>query len=124
MPLIQDYALSQVYVLQIEQKAVEISSQQDLERKIIGLQNEVQVLIHFLSSKTFLSLTEVGRKKHITARLIILLICFFVLQCIEHAMSCLEEQQDEFDFKYQTFQMEGGQLQFHFNLRTMFSEDD
>lgn len=24
-------------------------------------------------------------------------------------MSCLEEQQDEFDFKYQTFNMEGKQ---------------
>lgn len=47
-----------------------------------------------------------------------------MLQCIEHAMSCLEEQQDEFDFKYQTFKMEGRQLQFHFSLRTMFSEDD
>ncbi|TWW62192.1 signal transducer and activator of transcription 2 isoform X1 [Takifugu flavidus] len=58
----------QVHVLQIEQEAMEISSQQDLERKLIGLQNEVQ--------------------------------------CIKHAMSCLEEQQDEFDFKYQTFKME------------------
>nr|AFQ98274.1 signal transducers and activators of transcription 2 [Tetraodon nigroviridis] len=58
----------QVHVLQIEQEAVEISSQQDLERKLLGLQNEVQ--------------------------------------CMEHAMCCLEEQQDEFDFKYQTFMME------------------
>lgn len=56
------YALSQVHVLQIAQEAVEISSQQDLERKLIGLQNEVQVLIHFLSSKMFLSPTKVGRK--------------------------------------------------------------
>lgn len=32
-----------------------------------------------------------------------------LLQCMEHAMSCLEEQQDEFDFKYQTFNMEGKQ---------------
>ncbi|XP_041638688.1 signal transducer and activator of transcription 2 [Cheilinus undulatus] len=28
------------------------------------------------------------------------------VQCMEHAMLCLEEQQDEFDFKYQTFNME------------------
>lgn len=26
---------------------------------------------------------------------------------MEHAIICLEEQQDEFDFKYQTFNMEG-----------------
>lgn len=29
---------------------------------------------------------------------------------MEHAMICLEEQQDEFDFKYQTHQMEGRQI--------------
>ncbi|XP_057701199.1 signal transducer and activator of transcription 2 isoform X2 [Corythoichthys intestinalis] len=28
------------------------------------------------------------------------------VQCMEHAMMCLEEQQDEFDFKYQTFLIE------------------
>uniref|UniRef100_UPI0037E7CAA0 signal transducer and activator of transcription 2 isoform X2 n=1 Tax=Semicossyphus pulcher TaxID=241346 RepID=UPI0037E7CAA0 len=28
------------------------------------------------------------------------------VQCMEHTMLCLEEQQDEFDFKYQTFKME------------------
>uniref|UniRef100_H3DAR7 Signal transducer and activator of transcription n=1 Tax=Tetraodon nigroviridis TaxID=99883 RepID=H3DAR7_TETNG len=56
---------------QIEQEAVE---------------NEVQVLIHFLYSKTPLLPEKV--------------------QCMEHAMCCLEEQQDEFDFKYQTFMME------------------
>lgn len=52
----------QVHVLQIEQEAVEISSQQDLERKLLGLQNEVQVLIHFLYSKTPLLPEKVGRK--------------------------------------------------------------
>uniref|UniRef100_A0A673CTL7 Signal transducer and activator of transcription n=1 Tax=Sphaeramia orbicularis TaxID=375764 RepID=A0A673CTL7_9TELE len=30
---------------------------------------------------------------------------FFI--CLEHTMICLEEQQDEFDFKYQTHKMEG-----------------
>uniref|UniRef100_A0A668A8T4 Signal transducer and activator of transcription n=1 Tax=Myripristis murdjan TaxID=586833 RepID=A0A668A8T4_9TELE len=29
------------------------------------------------------------------------------VQCVEHALTCLEEQQDEFDFKYKTHQMEG-----------------
>lgn len=28
------------------------------------------------------------------------------VQCMEHKINCLEEQQDEFDFKYQTYQME------------------
>ncbi|XP_020502474.2 signal transducer and activator of transcription 2 isoform X1 [Labrus bergylta] len=28
------------------------------------------------------------------------------MQCMEHTMLCLEEQQDEFDFKYQTYKME------------------
>lgn len=28
------------------------------------------------------------------------------VQCMEHTINCLEEQQDEFDFKYQTYQME------------------
>ncbi|XP_068449574.1 signal transducer and activator of transcription 2 isoform X2 [Clinocottus analis] len=28
------------------------------------------------------------------------------VQCMEHTMFCLEEQQDEFDFKYQTYKME------------------
>ncbi|KAM9409499.1 LOW QUALITY PROTEIN: signal transducer and activator of transcription 2 [Pholidichthys leucotaenia] len=28
------------------------------------------------------------------------------IQCMEHTMICLEEQQDEFDFKYQTYKME------------------
>ena len=31
----------------------------------------------------------------------------FGIQCLEHAIICLEEQQDEFDFKYQTHKMEG-----------------
>ncbi|KAI4826966.1 hypothetical protein KUCAC02_030396 [Chaenocephalus aceratus] len=47
---------------------METSSQHDLERKIVGLRNEVQ--------------------------------------CMEHTILCLEEQQDEFDFKYQTHKME------------------
>lgn len=29
------------------------------------------------------------------------------MQCMEHTVKCLEEQQDEFDFKYQTHNMEG-----------------
>lgn len=58
-----------------------------------------------------------GKKIRITARLVASLLCFFMLQCIKHAMLCLEEQQDEFDFKYQTFKMEGRQLHVHFNLR-------
>ncbi|KAK2862222.1 hypothetical protein Q5P01_001755 [Channa striata] len=58
----------QVQFLQVEQEAMEMSSQQELERKLAGLRNEVQ--------------------------------------CMEHGMTCLEEQQDEFDFKYQTHKME------------------
>ncbi|KAM7422446.1 hypothetical protein PAMA_010478 [Pampus argenteus] len=58
----------QVQFLQVEQEAMEMSGQQDLERKMAGLRNEVQ--------------------------------------CMEHTMICLEEQQDEFDFKYQTHMME------------------
>nr|XP_046239885.1 signal transducer and activator of transcription 2 isoform X2 [Scatophagus argus] len=58
----------QVQFLQVEPEAMEISSQQDLERKLAGIRNEVQ--------------------------------------CMEHAILCLEEQQDEFDFKYQTYKME------------------
>ncbi|XP_061583571.1 signal transducer and activator of transcription 2 isoform X2 [Cololabis saira] len=58
----------QVQFLQVEQEAMETSCQQDLERKMAGLKNDVQ--------------------------------------CLEHAIICLEEQQDEFDFKYQTHQME------------------
>uniref|UniRef100_A0A669CYD4 Signal transducer and activator of transcription n=1 Tax=Oreochromis niloticus TaxID=8128 RepID=A0A669CYD4_ORENI len=53
-----------VQLLQVEPEAMETSSQQDLERKLAGLRNEVQ--------------------------------------CMEHTIICLEEQQDEFDFKYQT----------------------
>ncbi|XP_059185081.1 signal transducer and activator of transcription 2 isoform X1 [Centropristis striata] len=67
--ILQDAALAeQVQLLQVEQEAMETSSQQDLERKLVGLRNEVQ--------------------------------------CMEHTMLCLEEQQDEFDFKYQTNKME------------------
>ncbi|XP_042359747.1 signal transducer and activator of transcription 2 isoform X2 [Plectropomus leopardus] len=58
----------QVQFLHVEQEVMETSSQQDLERKMAGLRNEVQ--------------------------------------CMEHTMLCLEEQQDEFDFKYQTNKME------------------
>ncbi|XP_041818389.1 signal transducer and activator of transcription 2 [Chelmon rostratus] len=58
----------QVQFLRVEQEAMETSSQQDFERKMAGLRNEVQ--------------------------------------CMEHTMICLEEQQDEFDFKYQTYKME------------------
>ncbi|XP_075966537.1 signal transducer and activator of transcription 2 isoform X2 [Anarhichas minor] len=58
----------QVQCLQVAQEAMEISSQQDLERKMAGLRNEVQ--------------------------------------CMDHTMFCLEEQQDEFDFKFQTYKME------------------
>ncbi|XP_029006021.1 signal transducer and activator of transcription 2 [Betta splendens] len=58
----------QVQCLQVEPEAMETSSQQDLERKMAGLRNEVQ--------------------------------------CMEHTIICLEEQQDEFDFKFQTHKME------------------
>ncbi|XP_038131153.1 signal transducer and activator of transcription 2 isoform X2 [Cyprinodon tularosa] len=47
---------------------METSCQQELERKMAGLRNDVQ--------------------------------------CLEHEIVCLEEQQDEFDFKYQTHKME------------------
>ncbi|XP_055016148.1 signal transducer and activator of transcription 2 isoform X2 [Boleophthalmus pectinirostris] len=52
----------------VEQETMETDSQQDLERRMAGLRNEVQ--------------------------------------CMEHTIVCLEEQQDEFDFKYQTHRME------------------
>lgn len=42
------FALSQVQYLHIEPEAMEISSQQDLERKMAGLRNEVQVQIMLL----------------------------------------------------------------------------
>ncbi|KAM7007041.1 signal transducer and activator of transcription 2 isoform 2-T2 [Tautogolabrus adspersus] len=58
----------QVQFLHVEQESMETSSQQDLERKMAGLRND--------------------------------------MQCMEHTMLCLEEQQDEFDFKYQTYKME------------------
>ncbi|XP_051804165.1 signal transducer and activator of transcription 2 isoform X2 [Acanthochromis polyacanthus] len=58
----------QVQLLRVDQEAMEMNSQQDLERKMAGLRNEVQ--------------------------------------CMEHTMVCLEEQQDEFDFKFQTHKME------------------
>ncbi|XP_029286743.1 signal transducer and activator of transcription 2 isoform X2 [Cottoperca gobio] len=58
----------QVQFLHVEQVAMETSSQQDLERKMAGLRDEVQSM--------------------------------------EHTMICLEEQQDEFDFKCQTHKME------------------
>lgn len=58
----------QVKLLCVEQEAMEINSQQDLERRMAGLRNEVQ--------------------------------------CMEHTIVCLEEQQDEFDFKFQTHKME------------------
>ncbi|XP_053171185.1 signal transducer and activator of transcription 2 [Scomber japonicus] len=58
----------QVQFLHVEEEAMETTSQQDLERKMAGLRNDVQ--------------------------------------CMEHTMICLEEQQDEFDFKYQTLTME------------------
>ncbi|XP_053285812.1 signal transducer and activator of transcription 2 isoform X1 [Pleuronectes platessa] len=60
--------IKQVQLLQVEPEIMEISSQQDLERKMAGLRNE--------------------------------------LQCMEHTIVCLEEQQDEFDFKFQTHKME------------------
>ncbi|XP_071772642.1 signal transducer and activator of transcription 2 isoform X2 [Centroberyx gerrardi] len=58
----------QVQLLHVEQDPMETNSQQDLERKMAGLRNEVQ--------------------------------------CMEHTLICLEEQQDEFDFKYTTHKME------------------
>uniref|UniRef100_A0AAQ5XFG9 Signal transducer and activator of transcription n=1 Tax=Amphiprion ocellaris TaxID=80972 RepID=A0AAQ5XFG9_AMPOC len=58
----------QVQLLRVDQEAMETNSQQDLERKMAGLRNEVQ--------------------------------------CMEHTMVCLEEQQDEFDFKFQTHKLE------------------
>lgn len=58
----------QVQLLHVEQEAMETTCQQELERKMAGLRNDVQ--------------------------------------CLEHAIICLEEQQDEFDFKYQTYKLE------------------
>lgn len=103
---------------------MEISSQQEFECKLLGLQNEGQVRDSLPLFKDISFTHKSGKKIHITARPVASLLCFFMLQCIKHAMLCLEEQQDEFDFKYQTFKMEGRQLHFHFNLRTMFSGDD
>ncbi len=42
-------------------------------------------------------------------------------------MLCLEEQQDEFDFKYQTYKMEGEQtvsLWSHLHALLIFSENE
>uniref|UniRef100_A0A3Q2C719 Signal transducer and activator of transcription n=1 Tax=Cyprinodon variegatus TaxID=28743 RepID=A0A3Q2C719_CYPVA len=60
--------LNSLELLHVEQEAMETSCQQELERKMAGLRNDVQ--------------------------------------CLEHEIVCLEEQQDEFDFKYQTHKME------------------
>uniref|UniRef100_A0A672JK58 Signal transducer and activator of transcription n=1 Tax=Salarias fasciatus TaxID=181472 RepID=A0A672JK58_SALFA len=54
--------------LRVEQEPMDMSSQQDLDRKITSLRNEMQRM--------------------------------------EHTMICLEEQQDEFDFKYQIHKLE------------------
>lgn len=46
---------------------------------------------------------------------------------MEHTMLCLEEQQDEFDFKYQTHKMEGKQTKkfwLYLHTVTMVSEDE
>ncbi|KAM4613335.1 signal transducer and activator of transcription 2 [Polymixia lowei] len=58
----------QVQQMQVQQSPMETDNQQNLERKMAGLRNEVQ--------------------------------------CMEHTLLCLEEQQDEFDFKYKTHKME------------------
>ncbi|XP_072308854.1 signal transducer and activator of transcription 2 isoform X2 [Eucyclogobius newberryi] len=57
-----------VQQLRVEQEAIEMDSQQDLERRMAGFRND--------------------------------------MQCMEHTIVCLEDQQDEFDFKFQTHQME------------------
>lgn len=46
---------------------------------------------------------------------------------MEHTMSCLEEQQDEFDFKFQTFKMEGkviNKVWLYLHALIMFSDDE
>lgn len=83
---------------------MEISSQQDLERKIAGLRNEVQVQIMLLYAIVLCYVDDIQYSSFI------LLLCIFGIQCMEHTVLCLEEQQDEFDFKYQTHKMEGKQI--------------
>ncbi|KAM3878570.1 signal transducer and activator of transcription 2 [Diretmus argenteus] len=58
----------QIQSMRVGQEPMETNSQQNLERELAGLRNEVQ--------------------------------------CMEHTLICLEEQQDEFDFKYKTHKME------------------
>ncbi|KAM8867373.1 signal transducer and activator of transcription 2 isoform 2-T2 [Synchiropus picturatus] len=60
----------QIQMMRVCHDGVGTSSQQDLERKLSALKNDVQ--------------------------------------CMDHTMNCLEDQQDEFDFKYQTHLMEVG----------------
>lgn len=116
--------LSQVQVMQIEQETMEISSQQDLEHKLIGLQNEVQVQIYFLPTRSFFHpQNHLCIVKQYQSSPCVVVTAFVLQQCIKHAMSCLEEQQDEFDFKYQTFKLEGRHLWFRFNLGTTLPED-
>uniref|UniRef100_A0A668AV00 Signal transducer and activator of transcription n=1 Tax=Myripristis murdjan TaxID=586833 RepID=A0A668AV00_9TELE len=52
------------------------------------------------------------QNKNSVIAFIVLFVGFLLLgtQCVEHALTCLEEQQDEFDFKYKTHQMEGNVL--------------
>lgn len=92
---------------------METSSQQDLERKLAGLRNEVQVQIILVIILLVLSFHALMEQR---CNLSIVLL-FLGTQCVEHTIICLEEQQDEFDFKYQTHKMEGKQTEkFWFNL--------
>lgn len=60
--------------------------------------------------------------KYVTSLSVVFFFFFFFMfggwQCMEHSMMCLEEQQDEFDFKYKTYLLEGKQRACPTNLES------
>lgn len=88
--------MSQVQALQVQPAAMELESQRQVEKSMKDLKTKVEVCV-----------CEYTRIR------VCLFVCLFknmihsfIWQVMEHSIRCLEEQQDEFDFKYQTHLMD------------------
>uniref|UniRef100_A0A672KBR2 Signal transducer and activator of transcription 1-alpha/beta-like n=1 Tax=Sinocyclocheilus grahami TaxID=75366 RepID=A0A672KBR2_SINGR len=90
--------MSQVQALQVQPAAMELESQRQVEKSLKDLKTKVEVCVCEYTHVCVCVCLFVCLFKN--------MIHCFILQVMEHSIRCLEEQQDEFDFKYQTHLMD------------------
>uniref|UniRef100_A0A672K7L9 Signal transducer and activator of transcription n=1 Tax=Sinocyclocheilus grahami TaxID=75366 RepID=A0A672K7L9_SINGR len=88
----------QNFQVSVQPAAMELESQRQVEKSLKDLKTKVEVCVCEYTHVCVCVCLFVCLFKN--------MIHCFILQVMEHSIRCLEEQQDEFDFKYQTHLMD------------------